>query len=158
MDEASRKARQLIKVTHHMTIATADVSGKPWSSPVFFVYDRQFTFYWVSFIGAVHSVNIRVRPQVAITLLGGPPDHEGDGVYIDGEAFELDDESEVEQAIQVLWTRPQESKFTVDSPADVLGDAAWRVYKAVPKEVYKRSDVGDSVNGQYITRRVRVIL
>ena len=41
-------------------------------------------------------------------------------------------------------------------PSDVLGNAAWRVYKAVLKEVYKRSE--DTVNGQYITTRVRVHL
>lgn len=143
-------------VTHHMTVATADTSGKPWSSHVFFVPDHEFNLYWVSFIGAVHSANIRTRPQVAITLLGGPPDHEGNGVYIDAEACELNDESEAERAIQVLHRRQQKSKFMVNSPVDVLGNAAWRVYKAVLKEVYKRSE--DTVNGQYITTRVRVHL
>ena len=103
-------------VTHHMTVATADTSGKPWSSHVFFVPDHEFNLYWVSFIGAVHSANIRTRPQVAITLLGGPPDHEGNGVYIDAEACELNDESEAERAIQVLHRRQQKSKFMVNSP------------------------------------------
>jgi general stress protein 26 len=124
MDDASRKARRLIEATCHMTIATADASGKPWSSPLFFVHDDAFTFYWVSYSGALHSANIRIRPQVAITILGRPPDHEGDGVYVDAEAAELNDVGEVERAIRVLRKRPQDKKFMVSSTADVLGDAA----------------------------------
>lgn len=157
MEEASHKAQLLIEATRHMTIATANTSGKPWNSPVFFVYDEKFTLYWVSFIDAVHSINIRARPQVAITILGTPPDHYGDGVYIDAEAVELNDVREVERTIQVLRRRPRESKFTVNSPTDVLGAAVWRVYKAIPKEVYKRSDADVLVKDQYITTRVRVI-
>jgi len=158
MEEASRKARRLIEDTRYMTIATADISGKPWNSPVFFVCDERFTLYWVSFIDAVHSINIRVRPQVAITILGTSPDHYGDGVYIDAEAVELNDVCEAERAIEVLRKRPQETKFTVNSSADVLGTAVWRVYKAIPKEVYKRSDEDVVVEGQYITTRVKVLL
>lgn len=141
-----------------MTIATADASGKPWISPVFFVHDQLFTLYWVSFTEALHSVNIRSRPQVAISILGRPPDHEGDGVYIDAEAVELNNVDEVERAIQVLHTRQQESKFMVNSPADVLGDAGWRIYRAIPKEIYKRSDASEIVRGQHITIRVKVTL
>lgn len=158
MDEASRRARQLIEATYYMTIATADDSGKPWSSPVFFVCDQKFRFYWVSFTDAVHSINIRMRPQVAITVLGRPPDHDGDGVYIDAEAIEVNNVGEAERAIRVLRTRPQKSKFTVNSPADVLGDAAWRVYQAIPKEVFKRSDADTMIKGQYITTRVKVTI
>ena len=158
MEEAPYKARQLIDATRYMTIATADASGKPWSSPVFFAYDDKFTLYWVSFTDAVHSMNIRSRPQVAITILGTSPGHYGDGVYIDAEAVELNDVREAERAIQVLRRRPQESKFTVNSSADVLGAAVWRVYKAIPKEVYKRSDADVIVKGQYITTRVKIIL
>jgi hypothetical protein len=62
MDDASRKARRLIEDTPHLTLATADASGKPWSSPVYFAHDPAFTLYWVSFRQTVHSANIRVRP------------------------------------------------------------------------------------------------
>ena len=49
MDDASRKARRLIEATPHLTLATADASGKPWSNPVYFAHDQAFTLYWVSF-------------------------------------------------------------------------------------------------------------
>jgi uncharacterized protein YhbP (UPF0306 family) len=156
MDDASRQARQLVEATAHMILATADASGKPWSSPVFFAYDEEFRLYWVSFSGAVHSANIRVRPQVAIAVLGEPPHYFGDGVYFDAIATELHDLPDVEHAIQVRRTRHQEARFAVNSPADVLGDAAWRIYRADPLAAYKCSE--EIINGQCVNTRVPVTL
>jgi general stress protein 26 len=158
MDDASRQARQLIEVTAHMTLATADASGKPWSCPVYFAHDQAFALYWVSFRQTVHSANIRVRPQVGISILGEPPDHEGEGVYFDALATELHDLAEVERAIEVRRTRPQDTKFAVTSSVDVLGDAAWRIYRAVPVAVYKYLDAAQIVHGQHVDVRVEVTL
>ncbi|MGH3204275.1 MAG: pyridoxamine 5'-phosphate oxidase family protein [Streptosporangiaceae bacterium] len=158
MDDASRKARRLIEATPYLTLATADASGKPWSSPVYFAYDQAFTFYWVSFKRTVHSANIRVRPQVAISLLGEPPVHEGEGVYFDAVATELHDLTQVERALEVRRTRPQDSKFAVTSPEDVLGDAAWRIYRAVPVAVYRYHDAAEIIHGQHVDVRVKVAL
>jgi Pyridoxamine 5'-phosphate oxidase len=158
MDDASRKTRQLIADTPHLTLATADATGKPWSCPVYFAHDEVFTLYWVSFKQAVHSANIRVRPQVGISILGEAPDHEGEGVYLDSVAAELHELTEVERAIEVRRTRPQDSKFAVTSPEDVLGDAAWRIYRAVPVAVYRYHDAAEVVHGQYVDVRVKVTL
>ncbi len=157
-DGAARKARRLIEDTPYLTLATADASGQPWSSPVYFAYDEAFTLYWVSFSETVHSANIRIRPQVGISILGQPPDHEGDGVYFDALAAELHEVAEVERAIQVRRTRPQDRKFAVTSPGDVLGDAAWRMYQAVPVAVYLYRDAAEIIHGQHVDVRVKVTL
>jgi hypothetical protein len=157
MDD-SGKARRLIETTPHLTLATADVSGKPWSSPVYFAHDQAFALYWVSFRQTVHSANIRVRPQVGVSILGEPPHHEGEGVYFDAVAAELHDLADVEHAIEVRRTRPQDSKFAVTSPGDVLGDAAWRIYRAVPVAVFRYHDAARIVHGQHVDVRVPVTL
>ena len=158
MDEESRRARRLIEATPYLTLATADASGKPWSCPVYFAHDQAFALYWVSFRQTVHSANIRVRPQVGISILGEPPDHEGAGVYFDALATELHDPAEVEHAIEVRRTRRQDTKFAVTSPGDVLGDAAWRIYRAVPVAVYRYHDAAEIVHGQHVDVRVEVTL
>jgi hypothetical protein len=158
MDDASRKARQLIADTPYLTLATADASGKPWSCPVYFAPDQGFTLYWVSFKQTVHSANIRVRPQVGISILGEPPGHQGQGVYFDAVAAELHELTDVEQAIEVRRTRPQDSKFAVTVPEDVLGDAAWRIYRAVPVAVYRYHDAAEIVHGQHVDVRVKLTL
>jgi hypothetical protein len=158
MDDESRKARRLIEATPFLTLATADASGKPWSCPVYFAHDQAFGLYWVSFRQTVHSANIRIRPQVGISILGEPPDHEGAGVYFDALATELHDPAEVERAIEVRRTRRQDTKFAVTSPGDVLGDAAWRIYRAVPVAVYRYHDAAEIVHGQHVDVRVKVTL
>jgi hypothetical protein len=157
MDD-SGKARRLIEATPHLTLATADASDTPWSSPVYFAHDQAFAFYWVSFRQTVHSANIRVRPQVGISILGEPPDHEGEGVYVEAVAAELHDPAEVEHAIEVRRARPQASKFAVTSPEDVLGDAAWRIYRAIPVAVYRYHDAAEIVHGQHVDVRLPVTL
>jgi hypothetical protein len=112
----------------------------------------------VSFRQTVHSANIRVRPQVGISILGEPPDHEREGVYFDALATDLLDPAEVERAIEVRRTRPQDTKFAVTSPGDVLGDAAWRIYRAVPVAVYKYHDAAEIVHGQHVDVRVKLTL
>jgi len=44
------------------------------------------------------------------------------------------------------------------SPGDVLGDAAWRIYRAIPVAVYKYHDAAEIVHGQHVDVRVKVTL
>lgn len=148
---SAQKAKYIIENNIFMVIATADSSGKPWVSPVGFTFDDKYNLYWVSYKNALHSKNIKSRPEVAITIFGQMPDKAFDGVYIDAKAVELEDKDEIEFAIKVFAKRPQSSKFTTTSVADVVGDAAWRMYQAIPVEISKRAD--DVANGQAITVR-----
>lgn len=146
------KVKHLIKKNDHMTIATANESGKPWISPVFFAPDKNFNLYWVSSRNALHSQNVRVRPEVAIVIFGSVPPNGGlDGVYIDAIAKELEDEHEVHLAMAALLERPQPPKFTIRSIIDVIDNAIWRIYKAKPINISKRAD--DVEDGQAITVR-----
>ena len=79
-------------------------------------------------------------------------------MYFDAVATELHDLAEVERAIEVRRTRPQDRKFAVTSPGDVLGDAAWRIYRAIPVAVYKYHDAAEIVHGEHVDVRVKVTL
>lgn len=149
MDEATSEARRLIEQSDHMTVATADASGKPWSTPVFYAQDEAYNLYWVSSKSALHSANIRARAEVAITIyrLGDTTE----GVYVDAEALELGDEEEIRRATVLLNQKDQSAKFRVQGVEDVTGDAAWRIYKAIPRAVYRRAD--STENGQAVTVR-----
>lgn len=144
-----------------MVIATADASGKPWISPVFYMYDDEFNLYWVSNKSALHSINIRNNPRVAISIFGPIPNEEEHRIfsaYIDAEAVELTDESKISNAAKIMQRRTQPDKFMIKSLADVTGIAAWRIYKATPKETSTRMDAIDEASGQAITVREKVIL
>ena len=80
------------------------------------------------------------------------PDRSFDGVYIDAIATELVVEAEIQSGIDLFASqRPQPAHFATRTVVDVTGDAAWRMYRAEPVEVSKRSD--STSNGQAITVR-----
>jgi nitroimidazol reductase NimA-like FMN-containing flavoprotein (pyridoxamine 5'-phosphate oxidase superfamily) len=153
---SSQKAKYLIKNSENMVIATADQNGKPWISPVSFQPDSEYSLYWVSSKEALHSQNIRNRPEVAIVIVGKTPDGAVDGVYFDAMATELEDEADVKHAVAIFAKRPKEPRFDVNSISQVTGDAVWRLYKAKPIQISKRADT--TVNNQAITIREKVEL
>jgi hypothetical protein len=61
-------ARGTIDANLYMVIATADETGRPWASPVYFANSGYAEFFWVSSPAATHSRNIVVRPQVGIVI------------------------------------------------------------------------------------------
>ena len=149
-------ANWLLENLVHMVLSTADEEGKPWISPVFFVHDDDLNLYWVSDMEALHSRNVRTRPDVAIVVFGKVPSGEIEALYVDATAHELEPGDELERGIATFKKREQAPKFTTNSAADVTGDACWRMYKAVPKGWSKRADGTDERTGQATTVRVPV--
>ena len=149
---SEEKAIYIIAHNQFMVISTADSAGKPWVSPVGFVYDDDYNLYWVSSKDALHSTNIKARPEVAIVIYGQMPKGNMDGVYVDAAACELTDLDEIQHAIDLFAIRrPQPDRFATHSTADVTGQANWRMYKATVTQYSKRSD--STANGQAITVR-----
>jgi nitroimidazol reductase NimA-like FMN-containing flavoprotein (pyridoxamine 5'-phosphate oxidase superfamily) len=150
--EQQDRARRLVEDCKHMIIASADEAGGPRVSPVFYAYDEDHALYWVSSQGAQHSANIRVRPGIDLVIFS--LDGGVDALYIEAEAHELSDEAELAAGTKVMQSRGQAGKFMINSPADVSGDAAWRIYKAVPRRRYLREEATE--NGQTVTRRQQI--
>src|SRR5258708_5051024 len=65
---AGRPAGAMIDASLYLVLATADGTGRPWSSPVYFAHDGYAEFLWVSAPEAEHSRNIAARPQVGIVI------------------------------------------------------------------------------------------
>lgn len=145
------KVKYLIEQANTMIVATADQNGKPWISPVGFQPDESYNLYWVSSKEAIHSENIRSRPEVAIVIVGKTPDGEMDGVYFDAVATALEESDELERAVAIFATRPKEPKFDVSDISQVTGGAVWRMYKAKPIKISKRADT--TIKGQAVTIR-----
>lgn len=143
-----QRARHLIDSNIHMTIATADATGIPWVSPVFYVPDTDDALYWVSDGSARHSQNIRGNRAVAVVIYEVDPT---EAVYITARAVELTDEADVRHAIHVLQRKSQPERWVVRDPADVLGASPWRIYRATPERVEMRAETVK--NGKAIVGR-----
>jgi nitroimidazol reductase NimA-like FMN-containing flavoprotein (pyridoxamine 5'-phosphate oxidase superfamily) len=157
--KASDKAKLVINTNIHMTIATVDAQGKPWITPVFYVHDNSYNLYWTSYKESEHSKNIRNNSNVSIVIYGPvPPENNIDAVYMQATVTQLESENEAFPAINILSKHIQEAKFMIKSPSDVLGNAAWRIYKASPQTVSRRTEKGEVINGQYISKRETINL
>ncbi len=127
-------ARAMIEASRYMVLATADTTGRPWPSPVYFAHDGYTRFYWVSSPEAIHSQNIASRSDVGIAIFDSTaPIGTGQGVYLRARATEVSDD-ERDHGIEVFSRRSQAHGGVAWIAADVQGDAELRLYRALVDE------------------------
>jgi hypothetical protein len=144
------RAREIIDANSYMTLATADVEGRPWPSPVWFAHEGYRDFFWVSKPGARHSQNLAARPELGIVIFDSTvPAGTGGGLYLEAVAGELPDE-EVPHGIEVFSRRSQEQGQEAFTLEDVQGTATLRLYRARASELYvlDSNDVRIRVGGE----------
>lgn len=99
-----------------------------------------------------HSVNVRGRKEIAIVIFMLEPVK--DALYIEAEATEPINESEIAHSIDTVNSRTPLKKYRIKGLGDVSGKAAWRIYKATPKTMYVR--VGTMLGDQAVTKRRKI--
>ena len=76
-------AREIVDERLYMVLATADRTGQPWVSPVYFAHRDYRDFFWMSEPDATHSINLRDRREVGIVIFDtSVPINTGQGVYV----------------------------------------------------------------------------
>ena len=123
-----------------MVLGTADESGKPWGSPVYFASENYRVFYWISSPEVRHSRNILVRPQVSIVIFDSQVRAGmGQAVYTSAVAEELTGH-ELERGLQIYNGRFQnpaereERGVRLIEPENVQAPALYRLYRATAQE------------------------
>jgi nitroimidazol reductase NimA-like FMN-containing flavoprotein (pyridoxamine 5'-phosphate oxidase superfamily) len=92
IEHDARSARELISANRYMTLATADASGRPWISPVWFAPDDH-GFLWISRPDARHSRNLLERPELALVIYDSTArPAERQALYVEAVAEQLDGE------------------------------------------------------------------
>ncbi|MGH2528432.1 MAG: pyridoxamine 5'-phosphate oxidase family protein [Actinomycetota bacterium] len=133
-EDAGTLARAMIDANLYMVLATADETGRPWASPVYFAVSDYTEFFWVSSPDATHSRNIAVRPQVSIVIFNSQvPIGTGQGVYMPAVAEETTG-IELERGIDVFSRRSLAHGGVAWTPDDVQGEAELRLYRATAAE------------------------
>jgi nitroimidazol reductase NimA-like FMN-containing flavoprotein (pyridoxamine 5'-phosphate oxidase superfamily) len=62
------QVRRVIDANLYLVLGTADESGRPWTSPVFYAAYGCRAFYWISSPDVTHSRNLAARPHVSIVI------------------------------------------------------------------------------------------
>lgn len=127
-------AGNIIDSMMYMVLGTADASGQPWVSPVYFASAGYKQFYWVSSPEARHSRNITDHPQISIVVFDSrAPIGTGQGVYITAIAEQLA-EAELDQGIAIFSQASLGHGGHEWKVEDVQASALYRLYRATAQE------------------------
>jgi hypothetical protein len=130
-------ARSIIDFNLYMVIGTADQTGIPWVSPVYYSAAQYTDFYWISSPEARHSHNLAVRPQVGIVIFNSQaPVGTGQAVYMSAAAEEVSAVN-LDQGIAIYngrFANPVERGVRIIKPKDLLPPALYRLYRATASE------------------------
>jgi hypothetical protein len=114
-----------------MALGTADASGLPWVSPVWYASEDYREFFWVSSPDARHSRNLARRPQLAIVIFDSHRAGGWNALYMSALAEELVD---VRDGIEVFSRRSEAQGMRAWTQEDVLSPARHRLYRATASE------------------------
>ena len=130
-------ARNIIDSVLYMVLGTADASGQPWVSPVYFASEKYREFYWMSSPDVRHSRNILVRPRISIVIFDSRVAAGlGQAVYMSAVAQELtgDDFDLGLQIYNGRFQNPAEYGVRTIKAEDVQAPALYRLYRAIAQE------------------------
>ena len=130
MTPAAQVVRDIIEASRYLVLATADATGRPWSSPVYFAHIDYAEFFWVSSPDATHSRNIAVRPEVGIAVFDSHvPIGTGQGVYMSASAKLLEG-AETARGIEAFSRRSVAHGGQEWTSDDVRPGSGLRLYRA----------------------------
>ena len=128
--ELAAVAKSIIDAHIYMVLGTADETGTPWVSPVYYASDKYTDFYWVSSPNARHSRNISFRPRISIVIFDSRAAiGTGQGVYLEAEAVELTG-IDLEIGAGIYSQHSLAHGGSAWKVEDVHAPAAYRLYRA----------------------------
>jgi len=130
-------AKAIINANMYMVLGTADESGQPWATPVYFSCADYREFYWMSSPEVRHSRNIAVRPQVSIVVFDSQVAvGKGQAVYMSAAAKELSG-VDFDRGLKIYngrFSNPAEQGVRVINAEDVQAPGLYRLYRAIASE------------------------
>jgi nitroimidazol reductase NimA-like FMN-containing flavoprotein (pyridoxamine 5'-phosphate oxidase superfamily) len=120
-------ARSIVDSNRFMALGTADPSGTPWVSPVWYAPLSYRDYVWVSRPATRHSRNLAERPQVAIAIYDSHRPGSWTALYMEAVAEELE---EVDDALEAFNRRSEAQGLRAWSRAEVLPPGEFRLYRA----------------------------
>jgi nitroimidazol reductase NimA-like FMN-containing flavoprotein (pyridoxamine 5'-phosphate oxidase superfamily) len=157
-EQLDELARAVIDSNSYMALGTADESGRPWVSPVWFASDDYRQFHWVSSPEAQHSRNLAARPEVAIAIYDSSRiPGTAEAVYMTGRAEELTGD-ELDRGIEVFGRVSRKDIDRVWSLSDVQPPSLFRLYRATASEHFVLIRGRDPERGSGVDRREPVSL
>ncbi len=144
----------MLAANRYFVLGTADQSGTPWVTPVFFAPLGPDRVCWVSSPDSRHSRNIAHRTAIAITAFDSTVEvGQAEAAYFDAEAAAASP-AETETALRALNARlPVGKRLTGE---DLQPDGPFLVYRAELRQQYVLVRGGDPDHRNVIDMTLRV--
>lgn len=150
-----QRIHEILASTVYINIATCN-DNQPWNTAVYAVHDDNLSFYWKSWINAVHSKNICLNPEVFITIYDSTralgTNHQR-CIYLKGKAYQIEDMSEVTE-INLLF--PEDRRE--NNPENFTGNKVKRFYKFIPEQMWLNDVSEREVTNETIKMRIELPL
>jgi nitroimidazol reductase NimA-like FMN-containing flavoprotein (pyridoxamine 5'-phosphate oxidase superfamily) len=130
-------ARSIVDANRFMALGTADGSGMPWVSPVWYAPLSYRELVWVSRPGTRHSRNLAERPHVAIAIYDSHRPGGWTAFYMAAVAEELED---VDDALEAFNRRCEAQGLRAWSRPEVVPPGEFRLYRATATERFVLDD------------------
>jgi hypothetical protein len=136
MTDNNAHARTVLQNTAYVVLATADATGNPWATPVWFAPDGLARLYWVSWPGSRHSLLIEQRPGIALTVFDSTVvPNQGTAFYATAHARQCPEE-DLDHGLQVFNRRAVDQGLGPFTREHMTGDARLRLYVAEITEAW----------------------
>ena len=136
MTDNKAHARSVLDDTTYAVLATADVDGTPWATPVWFAHEDLDRLYWLSWPGSRHSKLIEQRPEVALTVFDSTAvPNEGTAFYATAQARQCPD-AQLDAGLIALNRRSLAQGIGEFTRERVTGESRLRVYVAEITEAW----------------------
>lgn len=136
----NKKAQTIINENIYLSLATSD--GKVcWNAPLYYVVDRDGTFYFVSDKCSVHAQHIAINPYVACSIFNSQEKPEDvNGIQFDG-LCEVVGIKELPKAIQCIYSKRSSELLKLrfvdfKNPHSYVSLTNFRIYKITPLHFY----------------------
>lgn len=136
MTDNNAHARSILETTSYMVLATADTTGRPWATPVWFAADGLDRLYWLSWPGSRHSVLIEQRPEIALTVFDSTvAPYTGTAFYAAAQARQCADEH-INDGLRFVNRRSLAEGIGQFTRPHVTGESRLRLYVAEVTEAW----------------------
>ena len=126
----------IVSASSFMTLATADATGLPWASPVWFATTDCREFFWASSPDVRHSRNLAARTELAISIYDSTQTPgTGQGAYVSAIGRPVP-ESELAAGLAVYASVSREQGLSEWGRSDVTPPAKHRLYRATATELF----------------------
>ena len=134
------KAKGIIDRNKYMVVATSGKDSKPWCAPVFYAYDDEFSFYFVSATDSLHVQNINENSQVSLVIFDSQqPIGSSDQVQIIG-TVKLVEKEQANKALELYHERlfkvsgiPTTKNYNID---EYVEPSEFRIFKVAVIKAY----------------------